>query len=271
MMDAALLGTLTASDPDVLAYIAAVEAADGQALEIEIREAINTLITGIKSDGDFSLLVSIFCLCVPRTLNGCLVAMKGPNMERWTNFVEDDIQRGRGMIGNGTNKTGLTNTNMNTVGSPTSGLMMTHIFDYSGVPSRSLIGSGPITSGIRLRFGRNSGNLIVSALWDENATITVLTTAGAGGESISAAIRDDRRLAHITFLPTQNNNSFNDRAPSPMVSGNTGLYARNGTTDVSRDRIAMVYLGNHTDQAATNRLMARSRAFTNSLRAFFGN
>ena len=43
-------------DADATAYIAAVEAADGQALEAGVKTAINTFVVGCKADGIWTAL-----------------------------------------------------------------------------------------------------------------------------------------------------------------------------------------------------------------------
>ena len=44
------------SDPDATAYLQAVEAADGQTLEIGIAQAVNDFVVGCKADGTWSAI-----------------------------------------------------------------------------------------------------------------------------------------------------------------------------------------------------------------------
>ena len=101
-----LLGNTTpAYDPDAQAYITAVEAADGQALEVAVKDAINAFVVGCKADGIWNAIKSCCILAGARTLNGALVQLI-PNANPVTNFnfISADYNRTTGLIGNGTNK-----------------------------------------------------------------------------------------------------------------------------------------------------------------------
>ena len=90
-------------DPDALAYIAAVEAADGQALEEGVATAFTEFITGCKSDGIWSAIKASCILAGARTLNGALVPLVGTAPTN-NNFVSADYNRETGLKGNGTTK-----------------------------------------------------------------------------------------------------------------------------------------------------------------------
>lgn len=74
-------------DPDALAYLTAVEAADGQALENSVKIAINTFVVGCKTDGIWNAIVASCILCGARTLNGALTPLKG-NAPTGYNFID---------------------------------------------------------------------------------------------------------------------------------------------------------------------------------------
>ena len=93
-----------ALDPDALAYITAVEAADGEALEAGVREAINGFVVGCKADGIWDALKASCILAGARTLNGALVPLKGAAPTNF-NFVSADYSRTLGLQGNGATKT----------------------------------------------------------------------------------------------------------------------------------------------------------------------
>jgi hypothetical protein len=92
-----------AGDPDVLAYIAAVEAADGQALEEGVATAFTDFILGCKSDGIWTALKASCILAGARTLSGALVPLVGTAPTNF-NFVSADYNRETGLKGNGTTK-----------------------------------------------------------------------------------------------------------------------------------------------------------------------
>jgi hypothetical protein len=91
------------ADADANAYITAVEAADGQALETGVRDAINTFITGCKADGIWSAIKASCILMGARTLSGCLTPLVGTAPTNF-NFVSGDYNRKTGLIGNASTK-----------------------------------------------------------------------------------------------------------------------------------------------------------------------
>ena len=99
-------------DVDASAYIAAVEAADGQALETGVKAAIIDFIVGCKSDGIWDAIKSCCILAGARTLSGALVPLKGTAPTNF-NFVSDDYSRRTGLLGNGTTKYLASNRNNN--------------------------------------------------------------------------------------------------------------------------------------------------------------
>ena len=90
-------------DADAVAYIAAVEAADGQPLEAEVRMAINTFVKGCKADGIWNAIKASCILAGARTLNGALVPLTGAAPTN-NNFVSGDYNRKTGLVGDGSTK-----------------------------------------------------------------------------------------------------------------------------------------------------------------------
>jgi len=64
-------------DADAAAYIAAVEAADGQALEAPVKTAITTFIVNVKAQGGWDAIKSACILSGARTFAGALTPLKG--------------------------------------------------------------------------------------------------------------------------------------------------------------------------------------------------
>ncbi len=73
-------------DADASAYIAAVEFADGQALEQPIRTAITEFVVGCKTRGIWESIKSCCFLCGARTIAGARVPLRG-NAPILTSFV----------------------------------------------------------------------------------------------------------------------------------------------------------------------------------------
>ena len=90
-------------DADAVAYIAAVEAADGQALETATRMAINSFVKGCKNDGIWPAIKASCILAGARTLAGALVPLVGTAPTN-VNFVAADYNRETGLVGDGSTK-----------------------------------------------------------------------------------------------------------------------------------------------------------------------
>ena len=96
-------GGLYKYDSDALAYIAAVEAADAQALETGVKIAINNFVKGCKSDAIWDAIKASCILAGARTLSGALVPLRGTAPTNF-NFVSGDYNRKTGLVGNGSTK-----------------------------------------------------------------------------------------------------------------------------------------------------------------------
>ena len=98
-----LPGHSSAFDSNAASYIAAVEAADGQALEAGVRTAINNFVVGCKSDGIWTAIKSSCILAGARTLAGALTPLTGTAPTN-NGFVSGDYNRETGLLGNGSSK-----------------------------------------------------------------------------------------------------------------------------------------------------------------------
>ena len=90
-------------DADAVAYIAAVEAADGQVLETATSMAINSFVKGCKNDGIWPAIKASCILAGARTLTGALVPLAGTAPTNF-NFISGDYDRKTGLKGNGSTK-----------------------------------------------------------------------------------------------------------------------------------------------------------------------
>jgi hypothetical protein len=95
--------TILAPDPDALAYIAAVETADGATLEDGVKSAINNFVGGCKSDGIWSAIKASCVLAGARTITGALTPLVG-TAPTPVSFVSGDYNRKTGLIGNTSTK-----------------------------------------------------------------------------------------------------------------------------------------------------------------------
>ena len=90
-------------EPEALAYIAAVESADGQTLEDGVKFAYNSFIKGCKNDGIWDAIKASCILAGARTLAGALVPLVGTAPTNY-NFVSGDYNRETGLVGDGSTK-----------------------------------------------------------------------------------------------------------------------------------------------------------------------
>jgi hypothetical protein len=90
-------------DADAVAYIAAVEAADSQALEPATRMAINSFVKGCKADGIWPAIKASCILAGARTRLGALTPLVGTAPTNF-NFVDGDYNRKTGLVGDGSTK-----------------------------------------------------------------------------------------------------------------------------------------------------------------------
>ena len=98
-----LRNTWRPMDPDAAAYITAVEAADGQALEERVKIAIDNFVLGCKANGIWNAIKASCILAGARTLAGALVPLVGAAPTN-VGFVAGDYNRKTGLVGDGTSK-----------------------------------------------------------------------------------------------------------------------------------------------------------------------
>ena len=116
LFDLAFVGSLTGAavyDADAQAYITAVEAADGQALEVGVKDAINAFVVGCKADGIWTAIKASCIMAGARTLPGCLVPLVGTAPTRFGTEGGWNYNRRTGLAGNGTNNYLDSNRNNN--------------------------------------------------------------------------------------------------------------------------------------------------------------
>ena len=99
-------------DSDAVAYIAAVETADGQALQYPVKLAIDAFIVGCKADGIWTAIKAACFLRGPRQLAGVLVPLVGSAPTN-VNFVSGDYSQFTGLHGDGPTKYPNSNRNIN--------------------------------------------------------------------------------------------------------------------------------------------------------------
>jgi hypothetical protein len=268
-----------AEDPDANAWIAAVEAADGQALEATVKTAMNTLITGIKTDGDWAQVAGLNVLNAARTLNGAANAIKGPNIVSFLNIVQADLTRGLGIQADGTTKFIDAGVQQNTFIGASSGNAGIHFTSWTLAPSGSMIG-WHTTNAIRLDMGGTTpvGPSTTGAALAGNIGSSAYL-AGAGIPSpgfgvnliVSSARQDASNVIFRSHPPTPAVSTTRTSAGSAGGTSSTTLMSATiGGAAFFNGRVASYVFGSG-GPASINRVMPRLATFTATLRTFFGN
>jgi hypothetical protein len=235
-------------DPDAAAYIAAVEVADGAALESGVKTAIDAFVVGCKSDGIWTAIKASCIMAGARTLSGALIPLKGTAPTNF-NFVSGDYDRKTGLLGNGSTK--YLNSNRNRQDDPQDSQ---HIAVY--------VTAAPNNASINFIFGAGSGGGVVGAthlaanslVWvirhscntssapvGSDNTLSVPTLAGINRASSSSFTY--RRNGGVTTYP---------RASDGRVNANLFIYATSPTTggsELADARLPFYSIGESIDLA----------------------
>jgi hypothetical protein len=231
--DVAFLAAVSAPalDPDAAAYIAAVEAADTQALEPAVRAAINDFVVGCKADGIWNAIKASCILAGARTLNGALVPLVGAAPTNF-NFVSGDYNRKTGLVGNGSTK--HLNSNRNNNADPQNSQ---HLSVFISTQSTGATNGNFIAAGDFLTAGSSSLQTAVS-----NADMFARSRNSLGG-SYTAKVTGFFGKSRSTSA------SFNYR-----FSSTTGTTSSTSETPVN-DNI-FVFRGNAAFPSPTNARLA---------------
>jgi hypothetical protein len=231
------------ADADVKAYVAAVEAADGQALELEVIKAYDNFILGCKHDGIWNAIKASCILAGARTLDGALVPLVGSAPTNF-NFVSGDYDRETGLVGDGSTK--YLDSNRNSNSDPNSNIHQSIFINTahaSGVGAYVGVGAG--VSGATHIFSNRTNNDF--AVRSRAAFADVIPGAGAFTGFAGAS-----RNNSSTFL-LRVNNSFSSftRAADASIDANNFVFARNepGNEAFTTGRLAFYSIGESLDLA----------------------
>ena len=145
LRDLGFIGGLGGYDTDALTYIAAVETADGQSLEVATKDAINAFVVGCKADGIWNAIKASCIMAGARTLAGALVPLVGTAPTNF-NFVSGDYNRKTGLVGNGSTK--YLNSNRNNNVDPVDNIHVSvYLSSFGTITSASFIDAGTGASG----------------------------------------------------------------------------------------------------------------------------
>jgi len=229
-------GQFRGSDPDAIAYIAAVEEQDNQALEYGVNVAINNFVVGCKDDGIWDAIKSSCILAGARTLAGALVPLVGTAPTNF-NFVSGDYDRKTGLVGDGSTK--YLNSNRAGNAEALNNQHLSVYVDTAATATNAYIGLGGDT-GIYRNTGLNA--------------IDVRSRNSAGGAAGS--------INSIGFMGISRNNASNfdarvdgntviiNSASTTLNTQNTTVFARESGTSLLADaRLAFYSIGEALDLA----------------------
>lgn len=218
-----LLNPYRFGDPDAAAYIAAVEAADGQVLEAAVASAITAFVVGCKTDGTWNALKASCIMAGARTLAGALVPLRGTAPTNF-NFVAGDYNRKTGLVGDGSTK--YLDSNRNNNADPRDNF---HLSVYSTKFPTSSGGRYPVYVGSFLGTGErnifrqeNSGN-----------TESAANSAGYISVSLGNAIGffgNTRNLSTTQLFRSNGTTLSRSSVSVSALSGNLGVFASIGST-----------------------------------------
>jgi len=231
-------------------YIAAVEAADGQGLEEEVKAAYTEFILGCISDGIWDAIKASCILSGARTLAGALVPLVGTVAP--TNngpFLAADYDRKTGLVGDGTTK--YLDSNRNNTADPQDDKHLSVFVstDHTRVISGTYAyigstwtsgtsGASHIITNNTYRFFRANNTLVNTDLKDRIADTSSIV--GFTGFSRSSSTEVTTRFNNVDYVLTDES--------SPSQSNNITVFARSGSL-LSSSRIAFYSIGESLDLA----------------------
>jgi len=219
-------------DSDAQAYITAVEAADGQALETAVKDAINAFVVGCKADGIWNAIKASCILAGARTLNGALVPLTGTAPTNY-NFLSSDYNRKTGLKGDATTK--YLDSNRAANADPTNDF---HLSIYQ---------TEVFTSGIGIIGQDNTG--FRTAIYTSGSAIRTVKVALPGTNSVGflGGSRSSSTSYEFRRLGTTSTITANSGAPS---SSNIMVFRRDAAvSDGVNSRLSFYSIGESLDLA----------------------
>jgi len=221
-------------DPDALAYINAVETADGQALEAEVKTAIINFVVGCKADGNWNFLVASCILCGARTLAGALVPLRG-NAPLNVKFLTGNYDRKAGLTSDG-GATGLLTgyNNSNTADFPLTNCHLSYFITMLQVDTSGVVVGGPPLSGFNyMSLSYSSAvNINTRIRGNTNQALHQLGFVGASRGFLTTFIR------RIGGVSTQLANTVSGNASAAQL----GVFACQGGTSTTISSLAAIRL-----------------------------
>lgn len=212
-----------AFDSDAATYIAAVEAADGQPLEYAVTTAIQSFVSGCKTDGIWDAIKASCILAGARTLDGALVPLKGDAPTNF-NFVAGDYNRETGLVGDGSTKYLSANRNSNE-----DPLNSYHLAVYLTAADSTASGHWISGEGFGQRNSIYNNNPVYVAL----RSGTSLPSTGINNSGLTGLIAATRTSSSSVSYSIAGNNGTLTSASVAAPNENTVVFARSNFGTIS--------------------------------------
>ena len=234
---------LLVDDQDALTYLAAVETADGQALESGVRLAVNAFVKGCKADGIWPAIKASCILAGARTLAGALVPLVGTAPTN-NNFVAGDYNRETGLLGNASTKYLNSNRNNNADPQDNNHQAVYVAAAHTASTTSAYIGAGAGTDTGATHFGANLSGTNDIFLRSRSS---VASNAGLG--SATGIIGLSRSSAGSFNYRVTGTTASSATASQTPFNGNVLVFNRTLATAFSNGRLAFYSIGESLDLA----------------------
>jgi hypothetical protein len=225
------------TDADAMAYVAAVEAADGQPLEHEVGKAINAFVVGCKNDGIWGAIKASCILSGARTLAGALVPLVGTAPTNF-NFVSGDYNRKTGLVGNASTK--YLDSNRNNTADPRDSRHLA-VYSTAAPTTTNAVYVGAFVDSTSSSYFFKAGGSTAFNLTGTGEGGTVGNPTGFIGCSRSAAASFNFRLA-------SSNNTFTASSVAPSSITHNVFRINRGSNNLYSDaRLAFYSIGESLD------------------------
>jgi len=229
------------TDADAIAYVSAVETADGQPLEFGVAKAINDFVVGCKLDGIWSAIKASCILAGARTRLGALTPLIGAAPQSF-NFVDENYDRKTGLVGDGSTKY----LDSNRAGNADPQDNNHNSFYLSSIPT------GSVNQELLGNSSSNGGNIIQTA--SNNTTYNVRNRSGTGAATsvsvtASTGLIGVSRSASDSFLFRAKGVTSSPIAQTSQTPLSITLKVFRGSTLYTNSRLAFYSIGESLDLA----------------------
>ena len=234
-------------DTDAQAYITAVEAADGQALETGVRDAINAFVVGCKADGIWAAIKASCIMAGARTLAGALVPLVGTAPTRVGTEGGWNYNRKTGLQGNGTNN--YLDTNRNNNADPQNSHHIAVRAELQSLSNQILIGARSAANGIG---GKLLGVITSSPAFRSSPSTDALQSSGSVTTGTPTLFGLSRSLSTEYVARVSGGSSTVSSTSTTPASANLFVFAQStagSPTVLSNARLAFYSIGESLDLA----------------------